>query len=121
MSSLDEHDLFGSGPHAFRLGAWERARARRGFAGLDGELVLDLGLRSRVITQAGRLQASSPAAMQTLLAQIDSRNDGRTHVLIDNHGRTYSRVILERFEPTTPLRAGRSCWCDYEIHYRQLP
>jgi hypothetical protein len=30
-------------------------------------------------------------------------------------------VVLEQFKPTTPIRLGRGCWCEYTIHYRQLP
>jgi hypothetical protein len=121
MSSLDGQNLFGSGPHSFRPGAWERSLERRGFPGLDGELVMNLGLRSRVIAQTGRLQAASAASVVTLISQIEARNDGKTHVLVDAHGRTFSRVILEQFELTTPIQRGRNYWCEYSVRYRQLP
>lgn len=122
MSSLDGLDLFGSGPHAIRPGPWERAVERRSFAGLDGEVILDMGLRSRVITQTGRLQAASAQALQEALAGIESLVDGRVHSLTDNHGQSYLKVLVEYFEPTTPLQRGvRGFWCDYAIRYRQLP
>jgi hypothetical protein len=121
MSTLDALDLFGSGPCAFRAGPWERATVRRGFAGLDGELVLDLGLRSRAIVQTGRLQAATSQAMAAIIRSIESTADGRCHSLVDNHGQVYPRVIVEEFQPTTPTSRGRGFWCDYTIRYRQLP
>jgi hypothetical protein len=121
MSTLDAIDLFGSGPHAFRPGPWERGTVRRGFAGLDGELVLDLGLRSRAIVQTGRLQAETPQSLAAAIHGIELKADGRCHSLVDNHGQVYSRVIVEEFQPTTPTSLGRGCWCDYTIRYRQLP
>jgi len=121
MSTLDGQDLFGSGPHSFRVGAWERSLDRRGFAGVDGEAVLDMGLRSRPLVQTGRLHAETAASLHTSMSQIEAVVDGRVHTLIDNHGKTYSRVIAERFEPGMPVKRGRGFWCDYTLQYRQLP
>ena len=121
MSSLDGQDLFGSGPHEIQLVGWQRALARRAFAGLDGELVLDLGLRSRVIEQRGRLQAATADDLDEIISQIEAMNDGSTHSLLDNHGRTHSRLVIESFQTTTALRRGRGFWCDYTVTYRQLP
>ncbi len=121
MSTLDGQDLFASGPHTLRPGAWERSLDRRGFVGVDGEVVLDLGLRSRPLVQAGRLAATTAALLRTLMSQIDAVVDGQAHTLVDNHGETYSRVIVERFDPSTPVSRSRGFWCDYTLHYRQLP
>jgi len=121
MSTLDSQNLFGSGPHAFQAGSWQRQIDRRGFAGLDGELILDQGLRSRTITQTGRLQAATAGQLTTILAKIDALVDGQLHTLVDNHAQTYERVFVEHFEPTTPARTGRGIWCDYTLRYRQLP
>ena len=121
MSSLDEQDLFGSGPHSIRTGSWERSLQRRGFAGVDGELVLDMGLRSRLISQNGRLQAVSAPTLRTLMSQIEAFVDGQLHALVDNHSHIYARVLIEHFEPTTSIRRGRRFWCEYSVRYRQLP
>ena len=121
MSLLDGYDLFGSGPHTIRPEGWGRAIARRAFAGVDGELILDLGLRSRCIVQDGRLQAGSSSALHTLISQIEAVIDGRMHTLLDNYGRTYAPLIVEHFAPTTAVKRGRGFWCDYTIQYRQLP
>lgn len=121
MSSFDGQNLFDSGPHSIRPDAWERQLQRRGFAGIDGELVLDLGLRSRAIHQTGRLQGASASAVAALAETIEAYQDGRPHELIDNHGRTYPSAILEEFQTTTPIKRGRGFWCDYTVSYRQLP
>ena len=121
MSSYAEENLFHSGPHAFRFEPWQRSMHRRGFAGADGEVVLDLGLRSRNIVQTGRLQAATADALHALLDAINAHCDGAVHDLVDNYGRSYSQVILERCETTTPVRCSRGFYCDYHIEYRQLP
>lgn len=121
MSSFAGANLFASGPHAFSFGPWERSTQRRGFAGVNGEVVLDLGLRSRQITQTGRLRAETAADLRVLLDEIDARSDAVAYVLVDNYGQAYSSVIMERFGATTPLQHSRGFYCDYEIEYRQLP
>jgi len=121
MSSLDGQDLFGSGPHTVRATSWQRSVRRRGFPGLDGELILDMGLRSRIISQQGRLQAATADALNALITQIEQFLDGKPHTLVDDHGRSFPNVLLESFEPTTPLQRGRNFWCEYALRYRQLP
>jgi len=121
MSSYAGENLFGSGPHAFRLGTWQRSLQTRGFSGVCGEMVLNLGLRSRRIAQSGRLQAGSASALHALLDAVNACNDGATHTLVDNHGRSYPHVVLESFETTTPVRRGQGFYCNYQIEYRQLP
>ena len=43
--------IFGQGEHRLEAGAWQRARAEYGFAGLDGLVSVDLGRRGRVLKQ----------------------------------------------------------------------
>lgn len=121
MSAFDGQDLFGSGPCAVRADGWPRAIRRRGMAGLNGELVLDMGRRSRRVVQTGRLQASDAPSLRTLVAAIEAAADGQTHTLVDDAGRTYPNLIVERFELTTPIRRGRDFWCEYRLEYLQLP
>lgn len=121
MSLLDGQDVFGAGPHSFQPGSWRRAMVKRSFAGVDGELLIDLGMRSRGIVQKGRLSGETAAALQTILEQIEAFLDGATHSLEDNHGRTFAPVVMESFECNTPVVRGREFWCDYTISYTQLP
>jgi hypothetical protein len=119
MSLLDEQDLFGSGPHEITVGSPARRLARRGFAGLDGEAVLDMGSRPREITQSGRLQADTSEELQEIVSRIEACLDGGLHTLEDNHGRVHASLIVESFQVATPLRRGRRFWCEYGIVYRQ--
>lgn len=121
MSQFAGQTLFDSGPHRFVLGPWQRQRIRRGFCGLDGALVIDLGLRGRSIAQTGRLQAPSAAQMHELIAAIETLANGQPRELIDNHGQVYSNVLLEEFEPAGPVQLGRGFFCDYHLRYWQLP
>jgi hypothetical protein len=121
VSTLDGQNVFGSGPAAFRTGSWQRAAVRRSFPGLDGELVLDLGLRSREIFQTGRLQSATAEALADQIGLIEGAIDGRCHSLADNHGRAYWPVLVEEFQPSTPVTCGRGFWCEYTVRYRQLP
>jgi len=121
MTTIDNNNLFSSGPCSVRATSWRRQLERRTFAGLHGELVLDLGARSRTIVQQGRLQAATAADLHTALDAIAAFVDGTLHTLIDNHGHSYPRVLLESFEPTTPVACGTAFWCDYTLTWRQLP
>ncbi|MHC4981548.1 MAG: hypothetical protein ACYTF6_00055 [Planctomycetota bacterium] len=121
MSSLDGQDLFGSGPHSIRPETWSRAVQYRGFAGINGLLTLDMGLRSRRINQTGRLQAATTSAIHAIVSEIEAKLDGGIHTLTDDLGFTYPTVLVERFEQSTPVRRSQGFWCDYKISYRQLP
>lgn len=120
MSRIDGQDIFGSAPHSFRVGAWERKLDRRSFPGLAGEVLVDMGLDGRTIHQAGRLCAATPAALAAILDAIKGLLDARTHTLVDNHGQTYQPVLLVYFEPSTPIQHGNGYWCDYTCRYLQL-
>jgi hypothetical protein len=121
MSGFAGQDLFSSGPHTLAAGAWQRQIVRRGFAGSAGEIVLDLGARSRTLTQTGRLSADTLEELAARLEAIDALADGRVHELIDPLGQHYARVLLEQFVPQGPIQAGRGFFVDYRIDYRQLP
>jgi hypothetical protein len=121
MSRIDDKDLFASGPHSFTLGAWERQLQRRGLPGLDGQVLLDLGLRCRTIVQTGRLEGATASAVADQCDAISALCDGCVHQLIDNNNRAYDRVILLSFQPTTPIARGPGACCDYRAEYLQLP
>jgi len=121
MSTLNGQDLFGSGPHTIRAGNWPRSQQRRGFPGIDGEVVIDMGRRARTIEQTGRLQASTASELATLIDAIIALHDGNPYTLVDNHGLAYSNVLIDSFAPQTPLRRGAGYWCDYTLTYTQLP
>jgi hypothetical protein len=118
---LDDEDLFSSGPCTFELGAWRRETIHRGFPGIVGELVFNLGLRGRPITQQGRLQAETAQGLHDLLAAVAAKDDAQLHTLTDHDGQTYTKVLVESFQPSGPLQIGRNYTCDYTVSYLQLP
>ncbi len=121
MSLLDGENLFDSGPHTILPGSWRRATDRRAFAGLGGEIIIDMGLRSRLIRQQGRLQGESAQALIATISQIEARMDGLLHTLSDDYDTVYYPVVVEMFRPSAPIRHGRGFWCNYHMRYRQLP
>ena len=118
---IDDVDLFSSGPSEIVPGSWARKTIHRGLVGLDGEVVVDLGKRSRTIVQRGRLEANSSGELESNITVIEALIDGQTHTLVDAHLRTYSNVLVEEFSPQSPVTLGKNYWCDYRITYRQLP
>ncbi len=119
--TLDGESLFSSGPCEVTPGSWNRDAMRRGFPGLDGECVMDLGKRSRTIEQTGKLQAASVSTLENLINAINLKADGQLHTLVTSLARTFENVIIENFRAKTPIQKGRAYWCDYSITYRQLP
>lgn len=120
-AALDGQELFSSGPGELICESWPRETIRRGFSGLGGEILLDLGRRSRRITQRGFLRAESVEALQGLIDDIQVFADGGVHSLVDEDDVTYSKVVMEKFTPLAALRKSNVCSCEYEIIYRQLP
>lgn len=121
MIRIDDLEIFSSGPCSLGVGPWRRDMERRVFPGIDGELLLDMGLRSRTMIQTGRLQASSSALLRALVDELLAIDVGKIHALTDNLGRTYTNVVVEDILPTSPVCGPAGAWIDYEIHYRQLP
>ncbi len=87
---------------------------------MNGELVLHMGRRSRILTQTGRLQADTIENLQGLTERIETYHDGEIHTLQNHHGDTFESLLVDSFELTTPLQRGRGYWCDYTLIYRQL-
>jgi len=113
--------LFSSGPCTFELGAWRRETIHRGFPGVIGEMVFDLGLRGRPILQKGRLQSTTAQGVHDLLAALAAKDDAQLHTLQDHDGQVYTKILLESFQPVGPVQTGRNVTCDYTISYLQLP
>lgn len=120
MISLDSRPLFSSGPCELIPGPTQRQIIRRGLPGLDGEVIQDLGKRSRPMRQTGRLQATTSNGLQALINDIEATCDGETHTHTDHTGEV-RRVLVEAFARTTPIRRGRTFWCEYELLLRELP
>lgn len=117
---FDSQAIFGAGRHLLQPGSWRRESTDRGFAGLDGMMSVDLGLRERKLKQRGFLSAASIAGLMQLMANISAYIDGQGYTLLDQHGITYANVRMDSFRLLNPIAVGNQSQCEYEITYTQL-
>ena len=120
MFKLDNNAIFGTSPSYIKVHGWTRETLTKSFPGVDGEVIIDLGKRSRKLIQIGRLRSSNATGISNMISNIQNKIDAKTHTLIDDHGISYTKVLVESFELKSPIKKGVSCFCDYEITYRQL-
>lgn len=121
MIKIDSENVFGGSPAELKYKSWERENIVKTFPGIDGELIIDLGKRSRLIVQTGRLRAGNQSEIKQMITNIENLIDGSTHTLTDNYSNSYNNIIIENFELTSAIQAGPTFFCDYKITYRQLP
>ena len=121
MVKIDSQAIFGDSPAELEPQSWVREKLTKTFPGLDGELIIDLGKRSRKIIQTGKLIAGTISTINNQIEQIENLIDSNFHTLIDNHSRVFNRVQIENFTLKTPLKTGNGYHCKYEIVYRQQP
>ncbi len=119
---LDGAALLASGPHTLTVGDWQRRRAERQFAGLDGTVSIDLGASHRSLTLAGRLVADSRAELLAQIQAVEDLNDALPHVLAGPDGRTFYNVRVGGIEwgrVFSPAADAVSC-VGYRIELAQL-
>ena len=119
-ATLDEAELFASGPHEIVAGSPARLAGERTFSGLAGALVVDLGQRPRTLLQRGRLSAASAESLAQLEAAIEARVDGTVHALVARDGTSYPYVRVERFTRRGPVETGLRRHRPYEIEYTEF-
>ena len=112
--------LFGSGKHWLIQLSWRRETENRGFAGLDGVVGIDFGLRERKLKQRGFLSASSKTALAELIESISGYIDGQSYELVDQGEISYSNVRMDSFKLLNSVTLGNQVRCEYEIEYTQL-
>ena len=79
--TLDAQMLFDEQELEISAGSFSRDSIERTVPGLDGVLSIDLGRRSRKITQTGTLRAKSRAQLDERISRIAVFMDGDTHTL----------------------------------------
>lgn len=114
QSLFDEHDL------TIEAGCFSRDSIERRMPGLDGVLSIDLGRRSRKITQTGTLRAKSRTRMNERVNAISAFVDGDTHTLVTNAGQTLDNLRMDSFKTNRERTDGIGIVVDYEIVYTQL-
>ncbi|MCK5270187.1 MAG: hypothetical protein KAJ46_05350 [Sedimentisphaerales bacterium] len=118
--TFNDEKLFGVGEHKLKLLSWRRETIERGFAGLDGVVSIDLGLRERKLKQQGRLSAVSTAALLKLMKEITNYIDGQAYKLVDQYGTVYEQVRMDSFTVPGSITSANQACCEYEIIYTQL-
>ena len=115
MSSLDSQSLFSSGPCEIVPGPWDRKTIRRGVAGLDGELVLDLGKEPAKRLKIGAI-SKAPGLLHipywvVRIALLQS---------LEKTFRRYRRHYHPRFRDALEMRRGiraMKCWEVFGVGY----
>jgi hypothetical protein len=125
--ALDGQDLFDEQDLEFELGSISRSSIEKAVPGLDGVLSINLGQRSRQITQKGMLQAKSRLHLDRRIAAISAFIDGDTHKLeircgglVTDTGRQFDNLRMDVFKVRNERTSGIGVAVDYEIVYTQL-
>ena len=118
--TLDGEDIFSSDGLNIEVKSAKRASVERSAAGLNGVLSIDLGSRSRKIRQTGKLRAASVAALNEMIATVESYMDGGTHTLVGLDGSEFCDLRLDEFRVKSKGASGGGAACEYEIIYTQL-
>jgi len=98
---------------------FKRGVIQRSAAGLDGQLAIDTGLRSRKLVQTGQMRAKSQTELQRQIDSVNSLIDGQLHTLKCPDGRVFENLLIETFETETILKGGAYVSCEYRITYVQ--
>ena len=118
--TLDAQMLFDEQELEISAGSFSRDSIERTVPGLDGVLSIDLGRRSRKITQTGTLRAKSRAQLDERISRIAVFMDGDTHTLTTGSGRDFANLRMDSFKTGTENASGTGIVTDYEIVYTQL-
>ena len=118
--TIDGKRIFGDGQHCVRAMSWRRESVERGFAGADGVVSVDLGLRDRKLKQQGYLAADSTKALARVIESVSSYIDGHAYQLVDQDGTTYANVRMDSFKSLGTVQKASQVRCEYEIVYTQL-
>ncbi|OHB62580.1 MAG: hypothetical protein A2168_02315 [Planctomycetes bacterium RBG_13_50_24] len=118
--TLDAQMLFDEQELEISAGSFSRDSIERTVPGLDGVLSIDLGRRSRKITQTGTLRAKSRAQLDERISRIAVFMDGDTHTLTTGSGRDFANLRMDSFKTGIENASGTGIVTDYEIVYTQL-
>lgn len=118
--TLDGQILFDEQQLEIEPGSISRDSIEKSVPGLDGVLSIDLGGRSRHITQKGVLRAQSRSQMDGRISSISACIDGDTHKLITGSGEEFDNLRMDVFKVSNERTSGGGVEVDYEIVYTQL-
>jgi len=120
MASFHTFNFNTLGPHRLTIGglgrAWEWPYGNSGLPFTD-----DLGRRELVITQTGRLVASTePALWATINVLRAAAELPRNATLVGPAGQAWSDMTLMRFTPQGPIDRGRTFSLAYTLLYIRI-
>ena len=120
MASFHTFNFDTLGPHRFTIGglgrAWDWPYGNSALPFTD-----DLGPRELVITQTGRLIASSEPALWTTINALKAAAElPRNATLVGPAGQAWSDMTLMRFTPQGPIDRGRTFSLAYTLLYIRI-
>ncbi len=101
-------------------GSWQREAVQRTAAGLDGEVSVDLGCRSRQLVGRGVIRAFSDLTLEARLDTIRLLMDGATHALMTSDGQCLSNLRIDAVSTGEKAKSGSGVCCEFEIRCTQL-
>lgn len=119
MPSFKAQSLFATGPARFHIHGLALRPTFVDTAGMDGTKITSLGRTARKIDQFGSLTADDVAGLQQQLDAIEGAMDGKGWDLIDDLGRTWPRMVMMEFRPSTVRRTGTRYTVYYALYYTQ--
>ena len=120
MASFWTFNFDALGPHRLRLGglgrAWEWPYGNNGLPFTN-----DLGPRELVITQTGRLVASTEPALWSTINSLKAAAElPRNATLNGPAGQAWTNMTMMRFTPQGPIDRGRVFSLAYAITYIRI-
>ncbi len=120
-SSFNGDDLFGSGPHRFRVG-------RQGYLVLPDDSAsvpttrnVVYGIFELQVFVVGRLVAASESGLWTLRDAVQASLDAfLIGDLVDLHGRTWAEMVFTRVEWGEQVDRGRTVSVPYEARFHRF-
>ncbi len=120
MVLLDNVAIFASGTTVLQAGPIKLRHTIRNTPGSYGARLDIEGKEVRQIDQSGCLIADTSSDLQTLIDAIQSKLDGLSHTLTDDHDKTWTDCVMISFKPGAFVRIGKRWKCDYTIEYLQV-
>ena len=116
---LDDEVIFNEETFVLEIKSPQRSIIQRSAAGLDGQVSIDLGLRSRKLVQRGELRAKSKTELQKRIDEISELLDGDAHILRCPDGKIFENLLIEDFHNGSFVSGGANISCQYDIAYIQ--
>jgi hypothetical protein len=116
---LDDKIFFSETIFALEVKSPQRDIIQRSAAGLDGQINIDLGFRTRKIVQKGELRARNQAELGQQINTVNELIDGKLHTLKCPDGRIFENLLIDEFQTGSSITGGAHTCCQYKLIYTQ--